>query len=159
MPKELKVFSPTVLFNDSVQTSWCKNIKTLDGKPPIHPELKVNGIFAISIEPLKDMPEGWYALGLPFRKDWLAYDASNYKKPCLMFEIISEVPVNINVELSSMTDERFRCNIRSDHTDNFGEMTVDLSECEFLDNLKMVLWIGSTDSGRYVIRNVKLVEK
>ena len=159
MPKELKIFSPTILFNDHISAAWHHNIATKDGKLPIHPELKSNGVYAISIEPKKDGPEDWYAWGLPFRKDWLAYDASSFKNPHVTFELVGEAPVSLNVELASMTDERFKKSIETDHTDAFGEVAVDISGCGFLKELKLLLWTGALTSGRYVVRNVKVIEK
>lgn len=161
MGKEYKLFSPTIMFNDFISAAWCCNIVTKDGKLPIHPELKANGVYAISIEPKKEDSSGvdWYAFGLPFRKDWLAYDLTMFRNPQVVFEVVGESPVTMNVELASMGDERFRRSVECENTDSFGEIRVDIGECPFLNNLKLLLWTGSVTSGRYVMRNIRVVEK
>lgn len=159
MSKELRIFSPTIMFNDFVSAAWHHNIKTVEGKLPVHGELRASGVYAVSIEPDKNAAEGWYAWGLPFRKDWLPYDAGQYKNPALSFEVVGESALTFTVEVASSTDARYKTEVGADHTEAFGTVDVDLSKCPFVDDLKLVVWSGSKDSGRYVVRNIKLVER
>ncbi len=157
--KEFKIFAPSIMFKDHITSAWCQNVATIEGKLPIHPELKNQGIYVIYIDPVQQTPDDWHCFGLPFLKSWTPFDASDFIKPVLAFEIVSEESFGMFIELISSKEEKYKIDFECGNIEVFGVMELDISKCEFLDDLRMVMFVGPLQYGKYAIKDLKLIDK
>ena len=99
-----KIFKPDIMFNDHIKSCWSDNIKLNDAKKVmLHKELKLNGVYALNIEPMQD--KNYFVLCLPVNKNWGPEDLTRWKDPVLCFEATSSEKLKMTVQLSSDKNE------------------------------------------------------
>ena len=153
-----KVFSPVLMFNSSVKSCWLDNVRSVDGRLPIHEALAAAGQYAIYVEP--QTAKAWYAFGLPLRKDWRTLDVSSMRAPQLAFEALAESPLTVRVQLAGEGDLRHGLSdaLRVESTEDFFRFSLPLSGVPFASAARMVLFSGGSTSPRWLLRDVRVTE-
>lgn len=148
-----KIFSPDLMFNNYIKSSWHNNLKTIeDNKIPIQAELKSNGVYAIEIEPKKLNDTNYWALALPLNKYWSDEDVIEYTT--LSFDYFSSSNICITFEFKSSSN-RMSQKIQLEHTDEWGNKKI-LIPGE-IESCNMIIFSGSILKTVLLIKNILLV--
>ena len=148
-----KLFAPDLMLNNYVKSCWHRNIKTNDAKKvPIQEELKVNGIYAIEIEPAQLTNDNYWAIGFPLNSAWEDEEPVAQKR-VLSFECVVSTPMVIAVKFQS-TDGAEGSSIVINNTDSWKEYIVDIPKK--LIKFNLVVLSGPILDSVLLLKNVVL---
>jgi hypothetical protein len=151
--KEHRIFKPDLMLDDTIKSSWCQNIKTINDKLPINQFLKNKGIFALDIFPIST--EQFYVFALPINKNWEAQTFTENIN--LYFSIFTESPLDLNIIFQDIKEQNtlpVKVIIDSKDIDMWKEFTIPVS---IKQDLRLVIFSGSAEhTSNYVIRDIVL---
>ena len=149
---EHRIFKPDLLLQDFVNSSWCDNIRTIDGKLPVSTFLKNRGILSLEISPLHE--KEWYGFGLPVNKNW---EAENFKQTMVLsFSVYSEVNMCFDVIFQNDKNENSKPTIVKIEATSKSHPWHDISVTSPINNIRMVLFSGPAHTPNYVIKDIVL---
>lgn len=151
-----KIFKPDIMFNDYIKSFWADNIKLNDVKKiPIHKELKLNGVYAINIEPAQD--KKYFVLCLPINKNWGNEDLTKWKDPVLKFEIIGCESFKIKVQvMSDKNDVLQKQDVQISEVEDWNKIEVALVKNA---NVKLISFSGNSSISNILMKDIVIVDK
>ena len=156
MPNLKKIFKPDIMFNDFIKSCWCDNVKVNEQKKiTIHKELKLNGTYALNIEPLQ--AKSYFVLCLPINKNWNIEDFTKWKDPYLIFEIIGCDKFKLNIQiLSDKNDVLQKQDIHINEIEDWNKIELSLVKNS---NVKIVSFSGSSSISNILIKDIIIKDK
>lgn len=156
MPTLKKIFKPDIMFNDFIKSCWCDNLKLNEQKKlTIHKELKLNGIYALNIEPLQD--KKYFVFCLPINKNWTNEDLTKWKEPYLCFDIIGCDRFKLNIQImSDKNDMLQKQDIQISEIEDWNKMEIPLVKNT---NAKTVSFSGSSSIANILMKDIVIKDK
>jgi hypothetical protein len=151
-----KIFSPDIMFNDSIKTCWTDNIETINRQIPLHKELKLHGIYSLNIKALNQ--KDYFVFCLPINKNWSNEDLSKWKQPILCFDIIGCHKFKLSVQL--IDDQKvnlFKANIDISETEDWTKIQIPV-EIKVV-NARLISFSGPVSADNFLIKSIILKEK
>ena len=149
--RTIKIFNPDILFSDIVMSVWCKNLKNINGKIPIHQPLKAQGVYAIDMLPTQEDPEvAWFAASFPINRSWKPEDLSKSNSE-LSFDIIAAAEIQLNIAVED--DKKIQVKLDTlKFTDSENWSTTKLALPKSI--LRQVIFSGSVKSPNFLLKNI-----
>jgi hypothetical protein len=150
-----KIFSPDLMFNDFIKTAWHKNIQTVDdNKVPIQQSLKLNGIYAAEIQPIKLDRDIYWALGFPLNKSWKNEAIPSNRT--LYFDAVTSCSLTLTVQFQVGEDDtcvKHREKITIENIDDWKTQTCAIPK-NFGDDLRLIIFSGPVSDMFILLKNI-----
>ena len=150
-----KIFSPDLMFNDFIKTAWHKNVQTVeDNKIPIQQSLKVNGIYAAEIHPVKRDNDIYWAVGFPLNKSWK--DEPITSNRTLYFDAVTSCSLTLTVQFQVGQDAsgiKHKEKITIGNIDDWETQSCAIPP-DFGDNLRLIIFSGPVSDMIILLKNI-----